>query len=231
MRKEKRDRRDYYWTSESGLITTITPRVILREPNGYLPMIRHGDVLGLLGGHTQRRDMGPRWRKLLWNPLAHVRTVIRETKEESGVDIRPFLRRRLEFLGIVDILVVDMNRRLLINNITPILYTDIPGGLPFRPDIEKVHPRSIPVRTFPDASLGLFRLFTLEDAGLMRFHVEPVPLNVGEEIVYRTGDRQEYIRGEPPYHLEGYPRRAPAIPRTLPPSMRHWLRDQYARRY
>lgn len=231
MRGERFDRRDYYWVNPDGTFGTITPRVLLREPNGYVPMIPHTGDLGLPGGHTQMRDIRRGWRKLFWNPLAHVPTVIRETKEETGVDIRPFLRKRLELLGIVNVTIIDAVKKRVINAITPVLYTEIPGGLPFNDTVVKVVPGHIPKRTFPDASLALFRLHTLESVGLMKFAIEPVILNENEPVVFRMGKRQGYVAGAPPFWREGYQQRAPYIPRTLPPHLRKWLKQQYARMY
>lgn len=207
-------------------ISVITPRVLLVEPNGYTPLIRHHGWLGLMGGHITLEESERLKDKNLLDPDIIAPTIVREVQEEANADIGPYVRTSAAMLGLAEVHIIDFVRPLFTHATIPIMICKIPGNLPFRGAIEKVPPHRLPLKTFPDAAMALIHREQMHRKGATG-PIIPDWLNKWGEIIFETHPDKRYIKGTPPVVEYSHGTQTPPIPRTYPPHIRRWLIQQY----
>jgi|GEM_PF-7129858 len=219
------DKRKNDWMLESG---AVTPRVLLIEPNGYVPMLLYKGWHGLPGGHVALGEAASLPLANILDPEVLAPTIIRETLEEGNIDITPWIRTRSAVLGFTEVDIIDREKHTITHAVSPIMICKIPGGLPFNEHIVKVPPGRIPIRTYPDAALALLHRERMKRSGA-RGPIYPDWLNAWGEVVFENHPEKRYIRGRPPFEALGLSFMPPSIPRTYPAHIRSWLESQYAK--
>lgn len=214
---------------DDNVFAVLTPRALLVEPNGFIPMGRIGKWHMLFGGHAKQREMQQIFEVLPnLTPAAIENTVVAEVQEETKIDIRSHYRKSAKIFGVAHVDIVDRSHRTITHAVTPVVVCPIPGGLPFAKDVIKVPPGHIPQYTFPDAAYALAawndkteRMIRL----LARF-----PDNLNDELViFQTRPYRKYLHGEPPLHALGFVYDPEPIPKNYPQDLQRWLHQQHAK--
>jgi 8-oxo-dGTP pyrophosphatase MutT (NUDIX family) len=138
---------------------TVSPRVILLDENGNFPLVRYKDTpwLGLPGGQVEIEEDSIEKNFLSTGAFP---TLIREVKEECGIDISSYLTKKCGCLGITEVSSVSESEsgKKIKHGKVLLFVCRVPGNLfnNLSEGVELVNINShLPGPIFPDARVAI----------------------------------------------------------------------------
>jgi len=193
MQKEGDDGTDSFLVKSERVISSLSPRLILLEENGNIPLVPYKDTgwLGLPGGKATEAELVEEVNFLSTGAFP---TLAREVWEECGIDVSYQLERSA-CLGLAEIGVVDSVQKQVNFVLTPIYVCKTNELRDLDENVQVVNIwQHIPGPLFPDARLAISRL--KEGVGNQKGQIHPGWLN-GNKIYFEMKPQMGLLMGPP----------------------------------